>query len=69
MKLLNLKRVHGILQMHRRYGDVGKPRTGHTRPRPQPARWLRQPPSSQRSRGAWWEEICAPVYLRQHPEF
>lgn len=69
MKLLNLKHLHGILQMKRRYGDVGKPRTHRTRPRVRPLRWLRQPPSSQHPRKAWWEELSAPVYLRKHPEF
>ena len=69
MKLLSLKHLHGILQMKRRYGDLGTPRTGHSRPRVRPLRWLRQPPATQHPRQAWWEELSAPVYLRQHPEF
>lgn len=69
MKLLSLKHLHGIRQMMHRYGDVEKPKTGHTRPRLQPARWHRRPPSAPRTQRTWLEELCAPVYLRQHSEF
>ncbi|NUN92367.1 MAG: hypothetical protein HUU04_01150 [Verrucomicrobiae bacterium] len=69
MKLLRLKPIHGIHQMLRRYSDVATPRTGHIRPRLQPHRWRRQPPASQSGRRILGEDLGAPVYLREHPEF